>query len=248
MNALNSEVRLHRAALFGALIALGCGGTTEGRLGNTDTLPDAGPGAGGVGAGSGGSPSGAGGRATGGVTTGGVTGGSTGGTGTPDAGDVRAGVSSGVPPSELGNQLNASDIQDLCAAELRYLQSRISDQDLTNLGCFFLAAASSGGATPTVSACQASFSDCVANAGAGTSTAKCSVDQSKLAACTATVAELEACMSAAIDQTAATLPKLTCDIFSLSQSEIQARLAAINQIPPACAPVQQKCPGALSNQ
>jgi len=55
-------------------------------------------------------------------------------------------------------------------------------------------------------------------------------------------------MSAGIDQTAATLPKLDCDIFALSQSEIQTRLAALNQIPPACGPVQQKCPGALPNQ
>jgi hypothetical protein len=122
------------------------------------------------------------------------------------------------------------------------LNTKITDDQMIVMGCVLLAPALNGG-VPTVGECAALAATCHESFASGQATIRCNLDRASLAACPATIDEIKTCAYASMDQIAKTVPLVTCDMFALTPTELEARLSIVQTLPAVCDPIQQKCPG-----
>ena len=156
------------------------------------------------------------------------------------------GAVDGADGSTEAGSLNAEQAQDVCTALNSYIQSAISEQEIKQFSCTFagaFAAAFAGGeGDAAVMACEEARDMCLAEPFDRTEEDCSTFTFSE--SCTATLDEMEACISeqaTAIKQLAATL---TC---SNALSENDSGLAGIES-GAACQVIEQKCPEFLESE
>lgn len=166
--------------------------------------------------------------------------------------DGPSGVASGVDGSKPVNTLAPSDAQALCNAVTSYGTSRVTPDSVRRAVCVGLTALQIAN-PPTVAQCNDSVAQCVTMASQTTGgttvvrTPTCAAGVPPTA-CTATVAELEACSTALIDQAANAIGSITCDVWGLPPADAAKRIMDAQNRPALaeCAPIQQKCPAFLT--
>jgi hypothetical protein len=162
-----------------------------------------------------------------------------------------SGVTSGVDGSRPVNMLAPGDAQKLCDAVARYGTSRVSRDSVRRAVCVGLTALQIAN-PPTVAQCNDSVAQCVMMAAQTTGGTTVGATPACTAGvpptnCTATVAELETCSTALIDQAANALASVTCDLWGLPPAEAAKRIMDAQNRPALaeCAPIRQKCPAFL---
>lgn len=225
------------------------GGSAGAGTGGGQNLAGAGNGGAAVngtgGMGQGAAPGGSGNPSAGGAASGSGGTPSAGGSAGAPSGGAPGRVSTGLDPNAVVGQLMPSDALKICQAESRYVTMRISNTEAIRSACVLFAGLSGGGA-PTAAECQMSVNDCISMPDQISTMQDCTIDPAGLASCSATVGELETCLTASVEAVKVALASITCDIYALSPADYQARLAALQQPPPACAPLQMKCPAAFA--
>jgi hypothetical protein len=146
--------------------------------------------------------------------------------------------------------LAASDAQKLCSAVASYVASRITPDSFRHAVCVGLTRLQIAN-PPTVAQCNDFVAQCLKMANpTGTMTptgAPTCAGGALPTACTASVAEIEACSTALTDQAANAFASLTCDLWGLPPADATKRVmdAQNRPVPAECAPIQQKCPAFL---
>jgi|GEM_PF-3038996 len=156
-----------------------------------------------------------------------------GGSGTP-----AAPFESQEADDQVASVLTPADQTAFCQELLTYYQSEISDADMVKVGCYFLAIAFTGG---DAGQCRETAEACVADPESVSSDSDVDCDTTRLADCTATVAELEGCYTDIATKLKGLASSVSC---SMSASQ----LAAVDEKPASCAVVEQKCPKLFADE
>lgn len=161
------------------------------------------------------------------------------------------GVSSGVDGSKPADQLSAADAKKVCKAIADYYESQLSDLLRRTLCTSLTAAQALGGNAPTIPECNDSVDKCLMQmmpAPMAPGSPGCTVAGTFTPACKATVAEIQACGTAAIDSARTILQGVSCDLWGLPPAEAQQKIrdSQNRPQPPECAVVQQKCPAPVA--
>ncbi len=133
---------------------------------------------------------------------------------------------------QIASGLTPAEQTAFCDELLVYFKSEISDAQLVKVGCYFLAIAFTG---DDPSMCSQTAQACIADPESLSSDSSVDCDNSKLADCSATVAELEACYTD-------TVTKMKSIVASVSCSMSPAQMSTFDDKPASCAPVEAKCP------
>jgi hypothetical protein len=166
-----------------------------------------------------------------------------------------SGVQSGVDPAKPADMASAADAQKVCSAIASYAAMQLNGDLARRTLCLELTAVpASTGKAPTVAECNDSVQRCLGMTQGSsaqprnTNTVGCVGGTTVPPNCTATVGEIQACATAAIDATSNYFNGLTCDLWGLPPAEAQARIQATPPTPASCTAIQQKCPGLISTQ
>jgi hypothetical protein len=140
----------------------------------------------------------------------------------------------------------------VCSAIADYVATQLNGALVRRTVCVELTAVqATGGNAPTVAECNDSVQRCTGMSQASpgqpqnTNTVGCVGGTTVPPNCTATVGEIQACATAAVDATRNYFNGLTCDLWGLPPAAIQARIQATPPTPMECTAVQQKCPGLI---
>lgn len=133
---------------------------------------------------------------------------------------------------KVASDLSAEELTAFCDELATYFDSQISEAALKRMSCTVFAFAFSGGDS---SACNQAAQACIEDATVQPDEDQVSCNQSELADCSATIAELEACFT-----DATTLVKQLSGRVSCSMSA--ATLESLGDKPASCAAVEAKCP------
>jgi hypothetical protein len=168
--------------------------------------------------------------------------------------DNGGGVSSGIDGSKPADSLETSDAKKVCDAIASYASSQLTADLLRRTFCTSLTAAPAlSGKAPTVAECNDSVNMCLMQAqGAqsmSTAAPSCPSGGTLPPGCNATVGEIQACSTAAIDSARAILSGINCDLWGLPPAEAQQRIrdAQMRPEPAECTVVQQKCPALVAS-
>lgn len=165
-----------------------------------------------------------------------------------------SGVQSGVDPTKPADMADATDAQKVCSAIASYAAMQLNGELVRRTVCLELTAiGASAGKAPTVAECNDSVQRCLGMQGSSaqpqnTNAVGCVGGTMVPPNCTATVGEIQACATAAIDATSNYFNGLTCDLWGLPPAEAQARIQSTPPTPTSCTAVQQKCPGLIRTQ
>jgi hypothetical protein len=165
-----------------------------------------------------------------------------------DDDDKNKPFSSSLPGSSQIGSLTPDQQTTLCADMERFMSTPVILESSKELTCRLMGALLAAFAAPTTdaearSACKPIYDDCKKTPFEADQT----TCEPYTASCTATIAELEACMTdfpGILAETANGFP--SCDTLSLADlSEDMPTTGAEVTLTPACAVIRQKCPEAL---
>jgi hypothetical protein len=153
------------------------------------------------------------------------------------------GFSSSIDGNDQINQLTSQQQQTLCSEVTSFAASSGLDRDQVEVLCrvsAILAASFTAPAAATDAqlraACQSSYDMCKAQA----SPSDCNFDAAT-ATCTATIAELAACVNDSLQTYSMALNEIpTCD--KITAATLQSSASQTSATPASCATYQQKCP------
>jgi hypothetical protein len=169
----------------------------------------------------------------------GKAGSGTAGTGSGSGGTGSGNVDSGSPEGTPANELTDAQVQAFCDSVGKATEAAIgADAQAATCGfsAYFVATLSGGDAA----ACQMAYDEC-ASAPPDTTSEECTKPSDT---CTATVGEIEACLSDSLAQMKQLLAALPgCDDLGKDVGEPSLE----SESPASCAVVQEKCPEALDN-
>ena len=156
------------------------------------------------------------------------------------------GVNSGVDSAKPADQLSAADAKKVCDAIASYAKTQLSDLLRRTLCVSLTAAPALAGNAPTIAECNDSVDKCLMQTmppPMPPGSAGCTVSGTVTPGCKATVAEIQACGTAAIDSARTILEGVSCDLWGLPPADAQQKIRdAQNRPQPAeCVVVQQKC-------
>lgn len=145
-------------------------------------------------------------------------------------------VESGLPEDKTGDQLTTDEAETLCQAAGDNLASRVSEAQLKNYACVLSGIIFAGQGDGSVESCEKLVQMCNDGAGEddGGEPAMCSLGFDTTT-CTATVADIEACITEKNEALAEAIRSASCDDIKKEPGEPVTG--------PACTAVKANCPG-----
>ncbi len=141
------------------------------------------------------------------------------------------------PDSTPANELTPAQQTAFCAESLAYFNASIPPAEFKKLTCamtgFALGALTGASCNEIRSQCLASDEEVAFDLG--------DCDTSKLANCTATIAEVEACYTDSVEALADIAPHIGCN---MSEETLQG----YGEDPASCVPVRTKCPDLFESE
>jgi hypothetical protein len=159
-----------------------------------------------------------------------------------------ADLSSGLPPAKLGEELSASELEQLCRAIEGYTERHPMDE---TAGCRGLGLSSTSGTLrleDTKYVCQSGYESCISDGGPlRTFCDGLRPEDYTLRNCTSTVAEIEDCLAIDIVRTTEIANDLRyCDEIDLDYvAQFHQVLFPEMRTPEGCELVRQNCPAVL---
>lgn len=164
-----------------------------------------------------------------------------------------SGVSSGVPGNKTGEEITDDEAEMLCEATFDYMETQITDQRQCELSAGVMAAVETAGSgdlddEALQQACQEATDECVENGDAEMliPDSTCTGAMGSVEECTATVSEIELCLTESIDGAAEQLDELpTCSDMTVGElADLALNSPEFDvETPESCETVEEKCPG-----
>lgn len=156
------------------------------------------------------------------------------------------GIDSGLPPDKTGDDLVPAEQQSLCEATAEYLDAHISAEEWTGYMCT-LEGFGSGEATDLagrIEECEQARAACIA-AGEQEALGGFCDDDIDWTMCGATIAEIETCLTDAIDLLDSIIGDFSCDVLDPAKAQaLQDKYGdkIEDPYPDSCDVVRAKCP------
>lgn len=155
------------------------------------------------------------------------------------------GIDSGLPASKPADELQPDEQATLCEAAFDYYNARLGPEAIKRFQCTAEGIGTSLAGDQSVAACAKARDACIAepdpDAEPVDPNATCEINID-WATCTATVDEIEACLTEYSDQGAAAFNSISCDRMAEYVKELPTFDESVLDPGPACQAAQAKCP------
>ncbi len=152
-------------------------------------------------------------------------------------GDGGGPVDSGLPADKTGAELSSDEAETLCNAAAENLASQVTEAEQTNAFCVGIGLAFAAQAGGTAAECEQLAKMCRDNPEEnGQQPGDMCTLGFELSTCTATVADLEACLTERNEASAEAIRGISCDDIADEPATPAAG--------PACTKIKTSCPGA----
>lgn len=143
-------------------------------------------------------------------------------------------VDSGLPAEKKGSELSDSEGTTLCEAQFTHLGTLVSEQDAHRFACVGTGITAALLGDGSVMSCQIVYDMCIKTEPEPSEPGTCTL--TFLDTCDATVAEIEACLTARNELLADSFKSASCeDVKNTAPSEPES--------PAACSSIESTCPG-----
>lgn len=155
-------------------------------------------------------------------------------------------VDTGLPADKQLGQLTDAEVQQACERFVQAYTADFTPQRMTAYACTALSISS----TQSSSTCQSQTNDCVSHPPSGlttgTTTPSCTTaNASEFAGCTATVSQMEQCLTDELAVLQTLMSKVNCSLAGNPQAMQQLVAGGVQQ-PASCQSIETRCPGATS--
>jgi hypothetical protein len=150
-----------------------------------------------------------------------------------------SGVDSGLPADKTGNALTPTEETTLCEARADHLASVVTVEDAHNFACVAAGMTAAAQGNGSVESCQIVYDMCIKMDPKPSSDPAACMLAFELSTCTASVADLEACLTEQNEATAESFRVASCEDINDPPPDPDAEPVA----PPACDKIASICPG-----